>query len=190
MRIGPPCLHVLSKQTTSLSSVDGLLIITFTLFPRSLLGLAVPELGSCLGVSEPHTHTHPHIHCYKKLSHAWWNIDTNAHKFNHNILIHSRGSHGLAGPEIFCLEQVLYKGINKGREEKISKLNECIYIYVDRIDLIAPLSPAGDICPLEISSLCVHVHTLHSSVFTWYIHNLSTQFAGDVSIIYSFIPSP
>jgi hypothetical protein len=46
MQIGPPRLHVLSRLTISLSSVYGLFIDTITLFPWSLLGLAVPDLGA------------------------------------------------------------------------------------------------------------------------------------------------
>jgi hypothetical protein len=52
MQIGPPRPHVLSRLTTSHPSVGGLFIDAFTLFPQSLFGLAVPDLGAWLGVSE------------------------------------------------------------------------------------------------------------------------------------------
>ncbi len=53
MQIGPPPLHFNSRLTTSPSSVDGTVcrhLHTVELFPRSLIGLAFPDLGAWLKV--------------------------------------------------------------------------------------------------------------------------------------------
>jgi hypothetical protein len=58
MQIGPPRLHVLRKLTVLFSSLDVTVRIdAFTLFPWSLIGLAVPDFIAWLKVSKS-THTH------------------------------------------------------------------------------------------------------------------------------------
>jgi hypothetical protein len=54
IRIGPPRLHVYSRLTMSPSSEGGLFIDAITLFPWSLFGLAVPDLGTWPKVLSSH----------------------------------------------------------------------------------------------------------------------------------------
>jgi hypothetical protein len=56
MQISPPRLHVPSRLTISLSSVDETVYRSLHILPRSLFGLALPDLGAWLGVSNS-THT-------------------------------------------------------------------------------------------------------------------------------------
>ncbi len=109
MRIGPPCLHNSHLH----------------ILPKVTAWLGCPRFW-CLSWSFQATHTHTYT--VTSNYHMHDEISTNTYKFNHINLIYSRWSHGLTGPEFFCREQVLYKWINKGGEEKISKLNEWIYI--------------------------------------------------------------
>ncbi len=56
MRIGPFRAHVLSRLTTSPPSVDN--TVYCILSPRSLFGLAVPDLGAWFEIPSPHMQTY------------------------------------------------------------------------------------------------------------------------------------
>jgi hypothetical protein len=63
-----------------------LFVDAFTLFPQSLFGLAVPNLGALLGVLSPHTHSYTATNNY----HIYDGIATQLHmRFNHINLMYS-----------------------------------------------------------------------------------------------------
>ncbi len=80
----------------------GLSIDVFTLFTRSLLGLAVPVLGAWLGISRC-TLTHTATSNYKIHGREATYIQMH---LNHINLIYTWGSDGLTAPEPFCQEQL------------------------------------------------------------------------------------
>jgi hypothetical protein len=58
MRTGPPCLHVLSRQTISLTSVDGTVHRSLHDLPRVTVWLGCPRFGYLAWSFRVHTHTH------------------------------------------------------------------------------------------------------------------------------------
>ncbi len=84
MQISPPDPLVLSRMTTSPSSVDRTIYRCLHILPMVTIWLGWPRFG-CL--PEVPDFTHAHIHCYKHKYKHDKAANDNAYKLNHIILI-------------------------------------------------------------------------------------------------------